>query len=80
MGSGAALTPKVSSKKEGWIRLELETDFAAFLFDRTSPRNHQIELRTTLEEKRLIAEAAAREQLDVIRFMTRSVIRKVLPF
>jgi uncharacterized protein (DUF1778 family) len=37
-------------------------------------RTDRIELRTTREEKRLIAEAAAREQLDVTRFIMRSVL------
>ena len=34
----------------------------------------RIELRATREEKRLIAEAAAREQLDVTRFIMRNVL------
>ena len=38
------------------------------------PRDDRIELRATREEKRLIAEAAAREQLDVTRFIMRSVL------
>jgi uncharacterized protein (DUF1778 family) len=37
-------------------------------------RDDRIELRATREEKRLIAEAAAREQLDVTRFIMRSVL------
>jgi uncharacterized protein (DUF1778 family) len=37
-------------------------------------RSDRIELRTTQEEKRLIADAAAREQLDVTRFIMRSVL------
>lgn len=37
-------------------------------------RSDRIELRTTREEKRLIAEAAAQEQLDVTRFIMRSVL------
>lgn len=37
-------------------------------------RSDRIELRTTQEEKRLIAEAAAREQLDVTRFIMRNVL------
>jgi uncharacterized protein (DUF1778 family) len=37
-------------------------------------RNDRIELRATHEEKRLIAEAAAHEQLDVTRFIMRSVL------
>jgi uncharacterized protein (DUF1778 family) len=40
----------------------------------TETRDDRIELRTTREEKRLIAEAAAREQLDVTRFIMRSVL------
>jgi uncharacterized protein (DUF1778 family) len=41
----------------------------------TAPaRDDRIELRATHEEKRLIAEAAAREQLDVTRFIMRSVL------
>ena len=41
----------------------------------TAPaRDDRIELRATREEKRLIAEAAAREQLDVTRFIMRSVL------
>jgi uncharacterized protein (DUF1778 family) len=42
---------------------------------RASPaRDDRIELRATREEKRLIAEAAAREQLDVTRFIMRSML------
>src|SRR5581483_3443951 len=37
-------------------------------------REDRIELRATREEKRLIAEAAAREQLDVTRFIMRNVL------
>jgi len=37
-------------------------------------RNDRIELRATQEEKRLIAEAAAHEQLDVTRFIMRNVL------
>jgi uncharacterized protein (DUF1778 family) len=37
-------------------------------------REDRIELRATREEKRLIAEAAAHEQLDVTRFIMRSVL------
>ena len=37
-------------------------------------RSDRIELRATSEEKRLIAEAAAHEQLDVTRFIMRSVL------
>ncbi len=37
-------------------------------------RDDRIELRATREEKRLIAEAAAREQLDVTRFIMRNVL------
>ena len=40
----------------------------------TTARNDRIELRTTREEKRLIAEAAAREQLDITRFIMRNVL------
>lgn len=42
--------------------------------DNTETRDDRIELRTTREEKRLIAEAAAREQLDVTRFIMRNVL------
>jgi len=41
---------------------------------RAETRSNRIELRTTHEEKRLIAEAAAREQLDVTRFIMRNVL------
>ena len=37
-------------------------------------RSDRIELRTTQEEKRLIADAAAREHLDVTRFIMRNVL------
>jgi uncharacterized protein (DUF1778 family) len=37
-------------------------------------RDERIELRATREEKRLIAEAAAHEQLDVTRFIMRSIL------
>jgi uncharacterized protein (DUF1778 family) len=37
-------------------------------------RNDRIELRATEAEKRLIAEAAAQEQLDITRFIMRSVL------
>jgi uncharacterized protein (DUF1778 family) len=37
-------------------------------------RNDRIELRATREEKRLIAEAAAYEQLDITRFIMRNVL------
>jgi uncharacterized protein (DUF1778 family) len=37
-------------------------------------RDDRIELRATREEKRLIAEAAAREELDVTRFIMRNVL------
>jgi len=41
----------------------------------TAPvRDDRIELRATREEKRLIAEAAAREQLDITRFIMRNVL------
>lgn len=41
----------------------------------TSPaRDDRIELRATREEKHLIVEAAARERLDVMRFIMRSVL------
>ena len=39
-----------------------------------SVRDDRIELRATREEKRLITEAAAREQLDVTRFIMRNVL------
>lgn len=41
----------------------------------TSTRDDRIELRTTREEKRLLASAAAYERLDVTSF----IMRKVLP-
>lgn len=41
----------------------------------TATRNDRIELRTTREEKRLLATAAAYERLDVTSF----IMRKVLP-
>ena len=37
-------------------------------------RSDRIELRATPEEKQLIAEAAAREQLDVTRFIMRNIL------
>ncbi len=37
-------------------------------------RNDRIELRATHDEKRLIAEAAAHEQLDVTRFIMRNIL------
>jgi len=37
-------------------------------------RDDRIELRATREEKRLLTEAAAREQLDVTRFIMRNVL------
>jgi uncharacterized protein (DUF1778 family) len=37
-------------------------------------RNDRIELRTTKEEKRLLAAAAAHERLDVTSFIMRSVL------
>ena len=37
-------------------------------------RTDRIELRATREEKQLISEAAAHEQLDVTRFIMRSVL------
>ena len=37
-------------------------------------RNDRIELRATNDEKRLIAEAAAHEQLDVTRFIMRNIL------
>ena len=37
-------------------------------------RNDRIELRATREEKQLISEAAAYEQLDITRFIMRSVL------
>ncbi len=40
----------------------------------SAARDDRIELRATREEKRLIAEAAAREQLDVTRFIMRNVL------
>lgn len=44
------------------------------MVSRSVARDDRIELRATREEKRLIAEAAAREQLDVTRFIMRSVL------
>jgi uncharacterized protein (DUF1778 family) len=41
----------------------------------TTTRDDRIELRTTREEKRLLASAAAHERLDVTSF----IMRKVLP-
>ena len=41
----------------------------------TTTRDDRIELRTTKEEKRLLASAAAYERLDVTSF----IMRKVLP-
>jgi uncharacterized protein (DUF1778 family) len=41
----------------------------------TATRDERIELRTTREEKRLLASAAAHERLDVTSF----IMRKVLP-
>ena len=40
----------------------------------SSARDDRIELRATREEKRLIPEAAARDQLDVTSFIMRNVI------
>ena len=37
-------------------------------------RNDRIELRATREEKQLISEAAAHEQLDITRFIMRNVL------
>lgn len=37
-------------------------------------RNDRIELRATRDEKRLIAEAAAQQQLDVDRFIMRNIL------
>jgi len=39
-----------------------------------SARRDRIELRATREEKQLISEAAAHEQLDVTRFIMRNVL------
>jgi uncharacterized protein (DUF1778 family) len=39
-----------------------------------SDRNDRIELRTTKEEKRLLAVAAAYERLDVTSFIMRNVL------
>lgn len=41
---------------------------------RLAARNDRIELRATREEKRLIAEAAAHENLDLTRFIMRNVL------
>jgi uncharacterized protein (DUF1778 family) len=41
---------------------------------REAARNDRIELRATRDEKRLIAEAAAHEQLDVTRFIMRNIL------
>jgi uncharacterized protein (DUF1778 family) len=40
----------------------------------TAPRDDRIELRTTREEKRLLAAAAAYERLDVTSFIMRNVL------
>lgn len=40
----------------------------------TASRDDRIELRTTKEEKRLLAAAAAHERLDVTSFIMRSVL------
>lgn len=40
----------------------------------TAARDDRIELRTTKEEKRLLAAAAAHERLDVTSFIMRSVL------
>lgn len=40
----------------------------------TAARDDRIELRTTREEKRLLAAAAAHERLDVTSFIMRSVL------
>jgi len=40
----------------------------------TLTRNDRIELRTTTEEKRLLAAAAAHERLDVTSFIMRTVL------
>jgi uncharacterized protein (DUF1778 family) len=40
----------------------------------TAPRDDRIELRTTREEKRLLAAAAACERLDVTSFIMRNVL------
>jgi uncharacterized protein (DUF1778 family) len=40
----------------------------------TAPRDDRIELRTTREEKRLLAAAAACERLDVTSFIMRHVL------
>jgi len=39
-----------------------------------SARSDRIELRATREEKKLISDAAAHEQLDVTRFIMRNVL------
>lgn len=41
---------------------------------RTTAREERIELRTTKEEKRLLASAAAHERLDVTSFIMRNVL------
>lgn len=41
---------------------------------RAAPRNDRIELRTTSEEKRLLAAAAACERLDLTGFIMRNVL------
>lgn len=40
----------------------------------SAARNDRIELRTTKEEKRLLAAAAAHERLDVTSFIMRNVL------
>lgn len=42
--------------------------------ENTATRDDRIELRTTREEKRLLASAAAHERLDVTSFIMRKVI------
>lgn len=39
-----------------------------------APRDDRIELRTTKEEKRLLAAAAAHERLDITSFIMRNVL------
>jgi uncharacterized protein (DUF1778 family) len=40
----------------------------------SAPRDDRVELWATREEKRLIAEAVAREQVDITRFIMRTVL------
>jgi uncharacterized protein (DUF1778 family) len=54
--------------------LHFDTSGVLTMASPSPARDDRIELRATREEKRLIAEAAAREQLDVTRFIMRNVL------